>query len=329
MLTKDITKALDKVCPLKVQTVKSNQPSLWTPELSNLRGQVRAASRELKKLSSDPNSDQNEILKKHHALKEMKKEFSKSIKNSKRNSWRAFTSSSEDIYVLNKIIHKKQQNFISMMEGCKNDLQTNNTLMDSHFPGSTTYREKPQDCSENQEKIVNDDKDLNDLNFLEPNRVKEAFNDMKAHNAGGPDTLKSVVFQNLPDKVLTRISKIYKACIKLNHTPQTWCEADVIFLAKPEKARYDLPNSFRPILKFNVILKGLEKLVKWELEKTSLSINPLHKTQHAYSRVYNVDTALTQVVDEAEKGPLRKKFTLAVFIDIEEQRFHRPLSVLV
>ena len=30
----------------------------------------------------------------------------------------------------------------------------------------------------------------------------------------------------------------------------------------------------------------------------------------------NVDTALVQVVDEAEKGPLLKQFTLGVFIDI-------------
>ena len=35
----------------------------------------------------------------------------------------------------------------------------------------------------------------------------------------------------------------------------------MIFLPKPEKPRYDIPNSFRPISKFNVILKGLEKLV--------------------------------------------------------------------
>ena len=30
---------------------------------------------------------------------------------------------------------------------------------------------------------------------------------------------------------------------------------------------------------FNVILKGLEKLVKWELERSSLSVKPLHKNQ--------------------------------------------------
>ena len=84
----------------------------------------------------------------------------------------------------------------------------------------------------------------------------------------------------------------------------------MIYLVKPDKPSYDKPNSFRPISKFNTILKGLEKLVKWELERTSLSEKPLHKNQHAYSRVYNVDTALAQVVDEAEKGLLRKEFTL-------------------
>jgi hypothetical protein len=92
--------------------------------------------------------------------------------------------------------------------------------------------------------------------------------------------------------MLNRISKIYKACIKLSHTPQQWCEADVIFLAKPDKPRYDVPNSFRPISKFNVILKGLEKLVKWELERSSLTDKPMHMNQHAYSRTKNVDTAL-------------------------------------
>ena len=99
---------------------------------------------------------------------------------------------------------------------------------------------------------------------------------MNSYNAGGPDRMKSIVFQNLPHSTLIRISKIYQACIKLSYTPSTWCEFDVIFLPKPEKPRYALPNSFRPISKFNVILKGLEKLVKWELERTSLSEKPLH-----------------------------------------------------
>ena len=82
----------------------------------------------------------------------------------------------------------------------------------------STSLEQVQAASENPNKIVND-KDLKDLSFLDPNRVKEAFNDMREHNSGGPDTMKSVVFQNLPYNVLTRISKLYKVCIKLSHAP--------------------------------------------------------------------------------------------------------------
>ena len=42
---------------------------LVEPELSNLRGQVRAIKREMKRLSSDPNTDHYIILEKHNAFK--------------------------------------------------------------------------------------------------------------------------------------------------------------------------------------------------------------------------------------------------------------------
>ena len=41
------------------------------------------------------------------------------------------------------------------------------------------------------------DKYLDDLSFLTPQRVKEAFDDMNSYNSGGPDGMKSIVFQNL------------------------------------------------------------------------------------------------------------------------------------
>ena len=345
-LKEDITKALDKVCPEKEQKIKTKPATWWTTELHNLRRKYRIAQKDWKILAAKPNSNQVDILDKYNAFKSIRKEYGKCIKKSKSSSWRTFTSECEDIYKLNKIIFKKQQNSISMMEGCNTALQTSNLLLDTHFPGSTSLGQNLQPTSSQVDvdetspetdveslqatcheqvavgEVLNHqynivlDKYLDDLSFLSPQRVKEAFQDMNSYNAGGPDGMKSIVFQNLPHNTLTRISKLYKACIKLSYTPQKWCEADIIFLAKPDKPRYDLPNAFRPISKFNAILKGLEKLVKWELERTSLSEKPLHKNQHAYSRVNNVDTALVQVVDEAEKGPLRKEFTLGVFIDI-------------
>ena len=77
----------------------------------------------------------------------MKKELTKCVKTSKRTLWRTFTSDCEDIYMLNKIVFKKQQNSISMMEGCNTGLQTNNILLDAHFPGSTPLGQIPQPTS--------------------------------------------------------------------------------------------------------------------------------------------------------------------------------------
>ena len=74
----------------------------------------------------------NEVSELKDAYHDTRKEYSKCIKKSKRDSWRKFTTECEDIYMLNKIIFKKQQNATAIMEGCNTGLQSNNVL-----PGST------------------------------------------------------------------------------------------------------------------------------------------------------------------------------------------------
>ena len=82
------------------------------------------------------------------------------MRKTKKSSWKDFTSNCEDIYMLNKIIHKKQQSSISMMEDCNTSLETNNTLLDAHFPGSvplnhmTSTELETSEVSDHQNKIV-------------------------------------------------------------------------------------------------------------------------------------------------------------------------------
>ena len=90
-------------------------------------------------------------MNKHNAYKSIRNEYIKKIKKSKTSSWRKSTSECENIYTLNKIIFKKQQKSISMMEGCNTALETNNILMDAHFPGSTPLDHTPQSDSNLEE----------------------------------------------------------------------------------------------------------------------------------------------------------------------------------
>ena len=84
------------------------------------------------------------------------------------------------------------------------------------------------------------------------------------------------------------------------------------------KESYNLAKSFRPISLSSFYMKGLERLVFWELERTSLTENPLHPNQHAFRKSKGTDTALSSVVNEIEKGLYNKDtYTLCVFLDIQ------------
>jgi hypothetical protein len=177
----------------------------------------------------------------------LKMDYAKMIKEAKINTWQKLLTESQDIYRLDKIIHKREQNNISLLEGCSSAKESISVLLDNYFPGSSQTTEEEEEVN-NDKWIFN--KDLLSINYINPEKVKEAFQDMEPLNASGPDGLKAIVFQQLLHNILVRLCKVYKACILLNHTPIKWCYADVIFLPKSNKTSYDTPNAFRPISKF-------------------------------------------------------------------------------
>ena len=76
-------------------------------------------------------------------------------------------------------------------------------------------------------------------------------------------------------------------------------------------------KSFRPISLNSFLLKGLECLVLWELEETTLTTTPFHAAQRAFRKGRSCDTALSEVVDKIESGIMRNQFSLGVFLDIQ------------
>ena len=90
--------------------------------------------------------------------------------------------------------------------------------------------------------------------------------------AAGPDGIKPVALQNLPDSYIERLGKLYDAVIESEYNPMEWRKAKVIFyLCKPGKDAYDTAKSFRPISLTPFIFKTLERLVYWHLLDTTLN----------------------------------------------------------
>ena len=104
--------------------------------------------------------------------------------------------------------------------------------------------------------------------------------------------------------------------IHLGYTPKHWCTAQVIFLQKPNKKDYSEVKSFRPISLMTFLLKSVEKLVLWEIERTAMKDKPLSKQQHAFRKGFSCQTAISDLVDSIESNILRDEFSLSVFLDI-------------
>ena len=124
------------------------------------------------------------------------------------------------------------------MEGCTSAKESLRVLMDSHFPGSKEVETETRSETSGANRTSSGDsmsrgllqnraeiktsnlEESNLLKFLDPGEVRRAFQDMKALNSGGPDALKAIVFQHLPDNIIIKISQIYKSCIILEYTPK-------------------------------------------------------------------------------------------------------------
>ena len=130
----------------------------------------------------------------------------------------------------------------------------------------------------------------------------------------------------LPPKILKEICKgpnvkrlqaIYKASYGLGYVPRCWRIAKVIFLDKPNKKDYSEVKFFQPISLGPLWFKGMERLMGWHLETTTLKTNPLHKYQFAFRRGVSTEVAMAKAVDFIESAIYRGQMVLAVFCDIQ------------
>ena len=133
----------------------------------------------------------------------------------------------------------------------------------------------------------------------------------------GPDEIKPIVLQKLPQSTIKRITRIYRASIELGYMPNEWKRSEVVFIPKPGKDNYQKAKSFRPISLTSFLLKGLERIVGWHLENTILKASPISDWQHGFKRERSTETAILTTVDRLESSILRGGFGMGAFLDIQ------------
>jgi ribonuclease HI len=311
-LTRKIQGTIDKVCPkIKAKVVDKNNP-WWTPELKQLRKEVKVS---LKKHQLNKGYESYEKTYKYK-LRTYKKKINEETKRYW-NHKQATIGSEEGMAKHVKRLTREVQPQVGTLE--KDDgtftaigEETSNEMLGIHYPSNTIEKETIYD-NENKCKTYELGKSYEWINNELIMRALLKFKDKKSP---GPDEIRPLIFKHLPKNIIDQIRIIYKACVKLNYTPTMWKDAKVIFIPKPGKENYKKAKSFRPITLSNYLLKGLEKLIVWKVEE-NLECDPIHKNQHGFQRGKSTETAISKTVTYIEKFVRKNEPCIAVFLDIQ------------
>ena len=185
-------------------------------------------------------------------------------------------------------------------------------LKHTHFPAATntmhvTYNNRRNYLTAKLEDKYND--------WINTDLIKLALAGFEKKKSPGPDGIKPLVFEHLPNGFLKALTLAYKGAIHLGYTPKRWKETKVIYIAKPGKDDYSQPKSFRPISLSNYLLKGLERLVVWNMDKALID-HPIHHKQHGFLTGKATESAISNTTNYIEKHIMQRKHCVGVFLDI-------------
>ena len=306
-----VNRALDGACP-EVILKSSRSLTWWNGDLTASRKAVRRA---FQLVSSRPSTGAWD------SYRECVRSHKKLVRKSKRDSWKKFSSevsTASGMSFLKKIIFRngnaKAPCFVRDKHGTIttsiNDSLS--SLLEHHFPHGSNSAGFPLPVVTGLQPVS-----VPHCDWLSVDRIRKAISSFSDNKSPGPDNIRPIILKNLPDSVLSYLSKIFSASIFLGYTPSPWRISKTIFIPKVGKADYTDCGSFRPISLMSFCFKTLERLVHWEMENTSLKSHPFHPHQHGFRRGFGTDTALSEVVNFVERGIFKNRRVLAVFLDIK------------
>ena len=118
---------------------------------------------------------------------------------------------------------------------------------------------------------------MNFDSFINETKVKRAIQSLSPLKAAGRDGIKAMALQLIDMDGIKRITNLYKCIVETGYTPSNWRISNLVFLPKSSKDNYKNAKSYRGISLMQTLLKGLECLILWELESTTLKDNPISK----------------------------------------------------
>ena len=306
-----LEKALNRACP-KIEVEARTSAAGW---VTDEHIQMKATVSQLYKVAKTSGQESDWVK-----YKAKDKEYKRLCHRDKNKAWRKYKESiqsEKEMASLTKLAQREERreiNVLTKADGSTTDpgKETIDLLTSTHFPAATetkrvTYNNRRNIDSELLRTKYGD--------WITQAKIKEALAGFEKKKSPGPDEIKPLLFDYLPEEFISALEIAYKAAIHLAYTPKEWKRTSVIYIAKPEKESYDKPKSFRPISLSNYLLKGLERLVGWNMDR-ALAQYPIHNKQHGFTIGKSTESAISNTVNYIEKFIMKKQHCVGVFLDI-------------
>ena len=198
-------------------------------------------------------------------------------------------------------------------------------LLKAHFPDQAAGQEEPvagpgeDDTAQQRQVSPENETFLESIceRMITKDALKAAFDSFKPFKAPGIDGIFPVLIKKGIDILEDQILSLYKKSIKGGRVPIQWTKSRVAFIPKPGKADYTDPKSYRPISLSSFLLKGLERLVLWDLQVTVERLKPMKPNIFSYREGKSTEDALHLLVHNVEKALNTQRVAVAMFLDIE------------
>ncbi|GFT71621.1 RNA-directed DNA polymerase from mobile element jockey [Trichonephila clavipes] len=150
-----------------------------------------------------------------------------------------------------------------------------------------------------------------------PSEVLNYITKAQIKRAPGREGITNKILRNLTLPVIFQITNIISNIFITGHFPESWKHASVIPILKPGKPR-GAADSYRPISLLPVLSKLAERLILSRLNDYLNTNKILISQQHGFRPQLSTSHQLLRVVEYAKSGFKEKKYTGAVFLDIQK-----------
>ena len=159
--------------------------------------------------------------------------------------------------------------------------------------------------------LANPERPLPAPPYFSPELVAKTIKGLKPKKAPGLDSVTNRALRHLPRMIITALTRLFNAVLRLGYFPRAWKEGLVIMLPKARKNLRN-PDSYRPITLLSAVAKLFEKLL---LPLLQAHLQPRNE-QFGFRSGHSTTLQVARVVHYATTAFYRKESATAAFLDV-------------